>query len=499
MGGLIRNLHKIGDIFHLPDLPKWMCGILFLTLIFRIPSFFEPYYYGDEMIYLTMGEGIRQGVTLYSNLHDNKPPLLYLTAAIAGNLFWFKVILAFWVLATIIIFYKLAARIFPKEEKIQKLATIIFALLTTIPLMEGNIVNAELFMIGPSILAFLILLGEKLTSKKVFWAGVLFGVASLFKIPAMFEVPVIIFYWLITGSEKRQVIKNTLFLIFGFLTPILASIAWYFITGAGMEYVKAAFLQNVGYLSSFRPGDVRKPFLERNFPLLARGGIVLLGLFLLYIKRVKISKKFIFITVWALFTLFAVALSERPYPHYFVQTLGPFCLLLAMFFLEDSIEQVFVVIPLTLSLLVPVYYKFYFYPTASYYSRFVNFASNQITRDTYFDSFSVNTSRNYEIAEFLRVSSKPRDRVFMWDSESAAVYALARRLPPVKYTVPYHVNDFSSNEEVAKQIYADPPKFIILTSSSKFSELDMLIKKKYILIQQIGNASIYIRVNLVKD
>ena len=72
--------------------PNWLVIILAVVIILRIPTFFEPYSYGDEMIYLTLGEGMSQGIPLYSGLHDNKPPLLYILAAISGRLFWFKAI-----------------------------------------------------------------------------------------------------------------------------------------------------------------------------------------------------------------------------------------------------------------------------------------------------------------------------------------------------------------------------------------------------------------------
>lgn len=69
-----QGLHKIGNTLHLPDLPKWLCVLMALVVILRVPSFFEPYNYGDEMIYLTLGQGMRQGLTLYKDIHDNKPP-----------------------------------------------------------------------------------------------------------------------------------------------------------------------------------------------------------------------------------------------------------------------------------------------------------------------------------------------------------------------------------------------------------------------------------------
>lgn len=457
------------------------------------------------MIYLTLGQGVRQGITLYQGIHDNKPPLLYLAAAVAGNLFWFKAILAFWMLCTIVLFYKLAKTIFSTptsnnhsaHSRTVMISTILFATLTTLPLLEGNTVNAELFMIGPSILAFLILLSKKLTFKIIFLAGVLFSIAALFKIPALFDFPIIIIYWLITNpKEWRQIIKNSLVLAAGFSVPIVLTFIWYGLKGAFTEYFTAAFLQNVGYLSSFRPSDVQKPFYIRNAPLLIRAFIVLAGTSVVFFFRKKISSRFILLSIWTLFALFAITLSERPYPHYFIQILAPLSLFLGIFFSERTFEQVITVIPLAITLFVPVYYKFWLYPTTTYYTRFIEFATSKITKDQYFSSFSANTVRNYKLAEFIALSTTQKDRVFMWDEDSAAVYALSRRFPPTKYVVPYHVNDYSNRTDVANTIFLDPPKFIILTSGNSYPEISTLISKRYVLITQVGNANVYSRIDL---
>lgn len=499
MKSLWNSLHKIGDILHLPDIPNWLCGLLFLVLILRIPSFFEPYYYGDEMIYMTLGQGVRQGLTLYKDVHDNKPPLLYLAAAASENLFVFKALLAFWMIATTVYFYKLAKKLFPDQENSQKISTIIFAALTTLPLLEGNTINSELFMIGFTLLAFLILLKKELSTKSVFLAGILMGIGTLFKIPAAFDAPVIVFFWIMTGNIKedwKKIIKNTLVLILGFAFPLVLTFVWYFMRGALPEYIRAAFLQNVGYLSSFRPGDVQKSFIVRNGPLLIRGLVVLTGLFITWIFRNKLSKKFILFIIWTLFALFAITLSERPYPHYLMQVAAPLSFLLGMLITDTGFEQSLAIIPLLVTFFVPVYYKFWLYPTTTYYIRFINFASGRITKDAYFNSFDSNTTRNYSIAEYLSRSSEPLDRVLMWDPASAAVYALSRRLPPIKYVVPYHVSDYSSKKIEAEKIVANPPKFIILTSGNPYPEIEALVKSRYIPIDQIGNANIYVRIDL---
>jgi 4-amino-4-deoxy-L-arabinose transferase-like glycosyltransferase len=476
-------------------IPVWLAVILALVIILRIPSFFEPFAYGDEMIYLTLGEGVRQGLTLYKDIHDNKPPLLYLVAAVAGSVFWFKAILAFWNLITIVLFWHLARALFPNKEKLQKIATAIFAILTTIPLLEGHIANAEIFMIGPTIAAFLILLTRKLNFKNVFGAGLLFSFATLFKVPGAFDMGAIGLFWLITAGVKiknlKETAKNTFFLALGWATPLGLSLVWYAGAGALREYLAAAFLQNLGYLSSWK-GGATGSFLQRNLSLLIRAAVVLLGTILLYLKRAKLSKQYLFLTLWLLLALFAATLSERPYPHYLIQVVPPASLLAAMLLAERTIEQVLVIIPLTLAFFVPFYFKFWHYSTIAYYQRFLRFATGQADKKAYFESFGPQVWRNYQLADFLVKSSQPRDRVFVWGPDGSAIYALSRRLPPGKYVIDYHVSDYSSLSEEVQVLTEAKPKFIILLPDAlPYPEIIPLLRSSYISVLTLDGAEIW--------
>ncbi len=476
--------------------PVWLFILLIVVFILRIPSFFEPYSYGDEMIYLTLGEAIRQGIPLYKGVHDNKPPLLYVLAAISGRLFWFKAILAIWHLVTVFIFWKLSEILFPKSVKAQKIATIIFALLTTLPLLEGNIANAEIFMVGPTILAFYLLLSKKLTRKNLFASGALFAVSTLFKVPAAFDVPAIIFLWLfmekeLTRKSLQTVASRTFYLAVGFLSPIVLTFIWYSLRGALGEYISAAFLQNVGYLSSWRPTDVQKPFLVRNLPLLIRAFVVVFGVGTLYKYRKKLSFEFIFGTTWLLLTLFAVALSERPYPHYLIQSVPPISILLSILVTRQTKEQVIAIIPLTLAFFVPVYFKFWYYPTVPYYTKFIRFVGGGLSREEYFSTFGSHVPRNYKIADFVLAATKPNEKIFVW-GESSPIYALSKRLPPGKYVAEYHIKDFSTGEETAKVLAKDPPSLIIiLPDSHPFPELLEFLHKNYGPVETIDGAEIW--------
>jgi hypothetical protein len=487
-----RLVNHLNNTLHTP---KWLFVLLLIAFILRIPSFFEPYSYGDETIYLTLGNAVREGVPLYKGIHDNKPPLLYLTAAAAGSLFWFKAILAIWMIIGIYLFWRLTTMILNKNTTAQKVATAIFALLTTIPFYEGNIVNAELFMIVPTILAFILTLKPKVKYKTIFASGILLSISSLFKVPAAFDLPVIIIFWLcytkLDRKGVRKLLLDSLVLVSGFASPILLTFVWYFIQGALGQYLIAAYLQNFGYLSSWRPQAKSEPFLVKNLPLLIRAAIVATINLFLYLKRRSLPKEFIIATSWLTFSLFAVTLSERPYPHYLIQTVPSLSLLLTMLFTYQNMLQTLVILPLTLFSIVPVFYKYWNYGSASYYGRFINFSLGKISKASYISSFGGDVTRNYQVAEFIKNYTTKDEKIFVWE-DSAQIYALSRRLPPTKYVAGYHIKDFYSPEMLVKDLDSNMPKLvIILPNSNPPEELNSFVRNNYLLLDNIEGAEIW--------
>jgi 4-amino-4-deoxy-L-arabinose transferase-like glycosyltransferase len=61
----------------------WGLGVL---LLLRLPSFFEPHWYGDEAGYTTAARSLLQGRELYSEIWSNKPPLQTWTVALTVRL-----------------------------------------------------------------------------------------------------------------------------------------------------------------------------------------------------------------------------------------------------------------------------------------------------------------------------------------------------------------------------------------------------------------------------
>src|SRR5260221_1973718 len=121
-----------------------LCAILFLFVILRLPNFTEPYWYGDEAIYLTLGTAMRHGERLYTEIIDHKTPIIYYLAMVP-NQFDFRVLNFVSTFSTVVLFYFFASKLFENKKAIF-VATLFFMLFTTLPWFEGPIPNGELFL-----------------------------------------------------------------------------------------------------------------------------------------------------------------------------------------------------------------------------------------------------------------------------------------------------------------------------------------------------------------
>src|SRR3989344_5318606 len=91
----------------------YFCLVLFAIFILRLPSLFEPYWYGDEGIFAAVARNLNLGGTLYQTAWDNKPPMIYLTYAsifkfFGVSMFWLHMSAAIVVLATAAAIYEIA-------------------------------------------------------------------------------------------------------------------------------------------------------------------------------------------------------------------------------------------------------------------------------------------------------------------------------------------------------------------------------------------------------
>jgi hypothetical protein len=458
--------------------------IILAAILLRIPSLFEPYWYGDEGIYLTIGLGLRRGLELYKQIHDNKPPFLYLMAAIAnGNLFWFKFLAGVFNISTIIVFWKLAC-VWWKDTKLAAISTICFALFTALPKYEGNIANAELFFLLPTTLAFYLLFTHK-NYRHIAAGGILLGLAALFKVPSLIEVAVWPLFWLTIADrnwfKKSVVLGSTL------VGTFLVSVFYFWIKGDLSSYLVAAGLQNVPYLSSWQTVDGLIGTLKGRAFLTA----LLISVWLLIRKKIDL-RLYLVGLLWSV-TLFAVFLSGRPYPHYLLQLAVAISLGISFLFTKYISSRLMVAINVVLIVFLTNTFHFYTYPILSYYKNFAKFITRQTDKTNYYAWFNPSVNRNYEIARLIKSNTTQQDNIFIWGDEPS-IYALSKRLPAGKYTAAYHIFDFGAANETLSGLQDTMPRYIVTFSNeSQLPGLDRFIGQRYLLERTIENSRVYRR------
>jgi len=449
--------------------------LIIISVVFfllRFPSLFEPNWYGDEGIYQTLGLGMNAGRLLYKGIFDNKPPLLYfLYSVVSSDEFLIRAIsLIFGILAVFTFFY-LSKKLF-KNEKSSYISTAIFAILFGLPLIEGNIANAENFMLFPNLLAGLLVFksleieNKSLKYKTLFIAGIVVGISFLFKIVALFDFAAFFGFLFFTNFTKRfsdifkpeniiSEIKNLLPITLGFLTPILLITLIFVFEGGFSDFLKATFFSNIGYVSYGNKFIIPQGFLILKL-------ILLLGFssFVFY-KRKVFDNPFTFVSLWLAFSLFSAYFSQRPYTHYVLVLLPAFCLMIGLFVTNTKFSRISGVIVLSSFIAVLLSFGFYF-QTILYYQNFISFMVGAKSVSSYQNFFDRNTPRDYEIAGYINSNIGKNDNLFVWGN-NAQLYQLTNKLPPGKYAAAYHITSYKdgiSNTEDG--LNTSKPKLIII-------------------------------------
>lgn len=452
-------------IYHLKTFSQqrkiWIIlSLCFIFVLLRLPSLIEPHWYADEGIYQVVGRAIVAGRTLYKDIWDNKPPLLYLIYAVVnGNLFLVKFLSLLSGLFSVIMFFLLSKKLL-KTEISRYIATAFFVFLFGSPLLEGNIANAENFMLLPIMSAgYLVLMfSERKKLQYILLAGFLLSLAFMTKIVAIFDF--IAFFIFLIGVEydarhKISVKKYVGFFI-SFSLVFILFIIYFILTGAFQDFISAVFLQNVSYV-----GEQNK-FIFPMGALFFKTILLLIGVAIIIFARSKFTKATLFLYLWILFSIYNAFFSERPYIHYLLVIVPSFAFLVGHM-LENAKVKLVDIFIVVLVIFFALYHFQIYYKTISYYGNYVSFLTNGRNITEYESFFDRNTPRDYEIASFIRVHTSQNEPVFLW-SDSAQIYALSNRLPLGKYIVSYHIIFYKNADKVTKQeIEQSRPRYIIQT------------------------------------
>ena len=371
--------------------------ILIVFSLLRLPSLFEPLWYGDEGIYQVLGRAVLHGTTLYQGIWDNKPPFLYLTYALVNaDQFAIRLLSFLAGILSVYGFYLLTKRLFTTNNA-RVLSTALFAILFSIPATEANIANAENFLLVFVIFAGLCVFeatGQKEIKKQkklFFTAGLLMGIAFLYKTVAVLDLSAFLLFAACVSLQKNRLFAKTntknLFdtlrpLLWGFLIPLLITCIAFLLTGSLSSFLSATFTENYSYVG------------YKNFLLIPQGllllKLLLLLLFVLYLfrNRISFSPSALFILFWFSFSLLNVFFSQRAYTHYLLVGITAFSLLVGLTVSEKKQRLLYILL-----LVGSLFITYSVFPLmkpgkiAAYYTNFLSYVSGNKSTTAYYAFF----------------------------------------------------------------------------------------------------------------
>lgn len=317
---------------------------------------FRPCLSDDEATYCVVGREMLSGRTLYFDVVDHKPPLIYLTYAATqalggptGGMRLLHLLTALVVFATSLLIGRIARDRGPglawasvdDRRTVSFFAAALYVVFsTTLFDVDAQAANCELFMMLPLTASVLVYLHEG--ERRLRWlslsaAGALVAIAALYKYQAAIQIPLYALH--LTWVERRRPMA----LMVG-LAAMLAGLAAVSSAAVAIAHLAGAwggawfwFRFNFAYI---KQGVHLSELLPRATARISYAVLPALFLWIPGLRAAPLSlrrpltfddpqRTDLFLTGWLLVSALAVTAGGRFFGHYFHQTTAPLSVLAA--------------------------------------------------------------------------------------------------------------------------------------------------------------------------
>lgn len=457
--------------------------LTFFSISLRIPAWLYPPS-SDYLLFLFIGREIFSGKTLYLDVWDHKPPLIFyingLISWLSGNSVWLPQIwLLLWLAAEYLVLYFFLKRLFtqlhrPNPEVKARLGLIFYSLFRNQAIFINAINTTEnfglIFLLGMYWLALEWL--WRPSRKFLALSGVCLSVLIFLKpnfvilsLPILIEIvwPVFTELWLkrkATWSTLKQALINYAILFLPTLGQTLFWV-WFFASQSALiEFWNASFWFSFKYLSVINPDYLGKPLyiLIILFNLMV---IILFSLVWLWfsishgLKTIFLSQSLRFIFWLGLGSWLFIAIFWYGLPYYFLITFLPMSILLTTVklsarpvFTNLLLGSLFLVFSLTL-LILPFNYL-------NNYSQTTDSQENTILP---------------EVVAHLKPELSSEKRIYVLDRGAAIHYYTHTSSVSRYFSVHFLDIDnsanlgFQINQTVIRDLQHQKPKYIIVNAN----------------------------------
>lgn len=457
----------------------------------------------DEGTFGYIGQVILNHGTLYKDVVDSKPPVVFFLNAFlllfseptAAGVHLFLQIYNF---LTLIALFALA-RVYFRSSSAGFWTALIYAVFSSSRTIQGFTASTEMFMLLPITLSllFAVLAARNKNAGLVFASGVSGAMACWTKQTAVFSIAFVLVYLATSRLTKEgrkwrpaaDFFKTVMIWLSGAVSASLIVFFYFFYKGDFARFFYWNFTYNFFYAGPLYMGNKISVIFYKCLDIATENFLLVLsGLVYGLWMALKKDRRAYFITGFFLFS-FAGTLAGFAYAHYYAQ-IAPALALAAGFGINDILgrfqarfRKPAYLSAAVLVLLVPLI----------------------ISRQYYFERDPDHFSRAYYgfnpfveaqgIANYIAQHTTPGDRVFIFGSEPE-IYFYSRRMSAtpfqmISYLTLAHPQYRKCQEEAWRDISGNPPKYIIdigLIQSvlwdkkadlSVFGRIDELIGRKY--------------------
>lgn len=497
---LMQLRHKVNAAFIIIPL------ILIIAFAVRIPFLNEPVD-RDSGFFAAIGKSMHEGVALYKDVIDNKPPGVFLIFFLLfyflkPTLFVVNLFVTLWSCSTAVLVYLIA-----KETLGQKtafIASFIFAVFSSSPFIEGTKGMVESFMVSFVLIGLLLFINylKKHNIIFVFFAGLSLGVGFLFKQVALFDffaVAGCIFLLFIFSKHNfgfKGLLRKNILLMCGFIIPFLVFLVYFYFKGTLADFIFSICTFNFKYtkLFGYSQGNYWAKFCYFNFAMFKKFSFLYLGgiifIFQAFFSRAKKEKGnnyILLLVVWAICTFLGISLTGRFFPHYYI-TLMPVISIMMANVVVVSFENItsrkisLVHLSIILCFLLTItnsilkHYKYYFV-----------YSPVEISMNTYLWEPFVEAKA---IGYYIKEHTDPKDDLYVW-AEEPEIFFYADRKSIDRYWKNTPFIYFSSffpkaPAEVISSLRSKKPKYVVVDTRhipafGQFNEIGDFLEKNYVL------------------
>jgi 4-amino-4-deoxy-L-arabinose transferase-like glycosyltransferase len=462
-----------------------LLAIVLVSLLWRLPSFFDPPWVNDEGTYFAVAQAMAHGYRLYADVWENKPPGIYLLYSavyhsLGASLIALRVTSAALTAFLVVVTYRLGAQTIGRLPA--SFAALTVGLILGLPFLEGTTLNAELPLAVLSASGMYAVL----VRGRPGLAGACMAGALAFKAVASFDAAALAI-WLFLhcrGQLLRYVIGAAVTATLGCL------VVWR--TGILAPMLRDALFYDLGYVGHGNGGSI---------PWVLALKVLGLGLATVALRRASLFH------LWLVYSVVGALFSGRVFGHYAIQAMVPLALSGAQLGSRFIGARQFAALPFIFTSAALCSAALGWSISASghdsifarrlqYYTNFARYALHTESYAQYSAQIDDHVIRNRQIAR--TVKTLPAGKLLVWGN-TPWVYVLSARLPVTPYTsalrqpeVPGETTTLRwalSRHRPAVVVVIDPP-------SPTMGPARSALLSQYRLTSTVANGRIYARASM---